>query len=118
MTTDTAAFTIGSARAAHNVIARPTGDACRLVIPSYTQYMKTAISVPDEIFNQVDSRAAELGISRSEFFARAAHKYLDELADTSLTREIDAALTAAGDDDSGRAAATAGRAFLATDDEW
>jgi metal-responsive CopG/Arc/MetJ family transcriptional regulator len=81
--------------------------------------MKTAISVPDEVFNQVESRAAELGISRSEFFARAARQYLDKLADASLTQQVDAALDAAGTDDSGRAAATAGRAFLAaTDDEW
>lgn len=80
--------------------------------------MKTAISVPDELFSQVDSRAAELGISRSEFFARAARKYLDELADSSLTGEIDAALSAAADDDSARAAATAGRAFLRAGDEW
>jgi metal-responsive CopG/Arc/MetJ family transcriptional regulator len=79
--------------------------------------VKTAISVPDEIFSQVDSRAAELGISRSEFFARAARRYLDELADSSLTGQIDAALMAAADDDSGRAAAAAGRAFLSGDDE-
>jgi hypothetical protein len=33
--------------------------------------------------------------------------------------QIDAAIDAAGADDSGRAAAAAGRAFLAaTDDEW
>jgi len=89
------------------------------VIPSYTRCMKTAISVPDEIFNQVGSRAAELGISRSEFFTRAARQYLGQLADASLTQQIDAAIDAAGDDDSGHAAATAGRAFLAaTDDEW
>jgi metal-responsive CopG/Arc/MetJ family transcriptional regulator len=81
--------------------------------------MKTAISVPDEIFNQVGSRAAELGISRSEFFARAARQYLDQLADASLTQQIDAAIEAAGADDSGHAAAAAGRAFLAAvDDEW
>ena len=81
--------------------------------------MKTAISVPDEIFNQVGSRAAELGISRSEFFARAARQYLDKLADASLTQQIDAAIDAAGADDSGHMAAAAGRAFLAdTDDEW
>jgi hypothetical protein len=94
--------------------------ACGLVvIPGYTQSMKTAISVPDEIFSQVGSRAAELGISRSEFFTRAATQYLGQLADASLTRQIDAAISAAGDDDSGRAAAAAGRAFLAaTDDEW
>ena len=80
--------------------------------------MKTAISVPDEIFNQVGSRAAELGISRSEFFARAARQYLDQLADDSLTQQIDNAINAAGTDDSSQAAAAAGRAFLAATDEW
>jgi metal-responsive CopG/Arc/MetJ family transcriptional regulator len=80
--------------------------------------MKTAISVPDEIFTQVGNRAAELGISRSEFFTRAARQYLRQFADASLTRQIDAAIEVAGDDDSGRAAAAAGHAFLAADDEW
>jgi hypothetical protein len=88
------------------------------VIPSYTRCMKTAISVPDEIFNQVGSRASELGISRSEFFSRAAKRYLDELAEASVTREINAALLAAGSDDSGEVATAAGRAFLAATDEW
>ena len=94
--------------------------ACRpMVIPGYTRSMKTAISVPDEIFSQVGSRAAELGISRSEFFTRAARQYLGQLAGASITRQIDAAISAAGDDDSGRAAAAAGRALLAAaDDEW
>ena len=63
--------------------------------------MKTAISVPDEIFSQVETRAAELGISRSEFFTRAARQYLGQLADASLTQQIDAAIDAAGSDDSG-----------------
>jgi hypothetical protein len=81
--------------------------------------MKTAISVPDEIFSQVGSRAAELGISRSEFFTRAAMQYLGQLADASLVQQIDNAIDAAGTDDSGQAAASAGRAFLAaTDGEW
>ena len=89
------------------------------VIPGYTQGMKTAISVPDEIFEQAAGQAAELGISRSEFFARAARRYLDELAAQSLTRQIDQALLAAGDDDSGAAAAAAGRGLLgAGDDDW
>jgi hypothetical protein len=90
-----------------------------VVIPGYTQCMKTAISVPDEVFSQVESRAAELGISRSEFFARAARQYLDLLANASITQQIDAALDVAGADDSGHVATTAGRAFLAAvDDEW
>ena len=80
--------------------------------------MKTAISVPDEIFEQAAGKAAELGISRSEFFARAAGRYLDELAAQSLTSQINQALLVAGDD-SGAAAAAAGRGLLAAgDDDW
>jgi metal-responsive CopG/Arc/MetJ family transcriptional regulator len=89
------------------------------VIPGYTQGMKTAISVPDEIFEQAAGQAAELGISRSEFFARAARRYLDELAAQSLTSQIDQALLAAGDDDSGAAAASAGLGLLAAEEgDW
>ena len=80
--------------------------------------MKTAISVPDETFEQATKQAAELGISRSEFFARAARRYLDELASRSLTQEVNEALQAAGSDDSAVAAAQAGRRRLAPGDDW
>lgn len=80
--------------------------------------MKTAISVPDDTFEEAARRAAELGISRSEFFARAARRYLDELAAQSLTHQIDQALRAAGSDDAGAAAVTAGRRRLAAGDDW
>jgi metal-responsive CopG/Arc/MetJ family transcriptional regulator len=79
--------------------------------------MKTAISLPDDTYAQATRQAAELGISRSEFFARAARRYLDELASQSLTQQIDEALRAA-DDDSNAAAATAGRSYLAGQDDW
>ncbi|HET9973895.1 MAG TPA: ribbon-helix-helix protein, CopG family [Streptosporangiaceae bacterium] len=79
--------------------------------------MKTAISVPDDTYEQASRRAAELGISRSEFFARAARRYLDELASKSLTSQIDEALRAV-DDDSNAAAAAAGRSYLASQDDW
>jgi metal-responsive CopG/Arc/MetJ family transcriptional regulator len=79
--------------------------------------VKTAISLPDDTFEQATRRAAELGISRSEFFARAARRYLDELASQSLTRQIDKALQAS-DDDSNPGAAAAGRSYLATQDGW
>jgi hypothetical protein len=79
--------------------------------------MKTAISVPDDIFAQAADQAAKLGISRSEFFAKAARRYLDELAAQSLSSQIDQALQAAGDDDSGAVAVAAGRRLLATQGE-
>jgi Arc/MetJ family transcription regulator len=88
------------------------------VIPGYTSGVKTAISVPDETFEQATKRAAELGISRSEFFARAARRYLDELASRSLTQQVDEALRAAGSDDSATIAAAAGRKRLADGDGW
>lgn len=81
--------------------------------------MKTAISVPEDIFDQASGRAAELGISRSEFFARAARRYLDELAAESLTSQIDQALDAAGEDDSGLVAVEVGRHLLAAENgDW
>lgn len=80
--------------------------------------MKTAISVPDDTYEEASRQAAELGISRSEFFARAARRYLEELASRSLTEQINEALQAAGDDDSNAAAAAVGRARLAAPDDW
>jgi hypothetical protein len=59
------------------------------------------------------TRAEELGISRSEFFTRAARRYLDELSARSLTRQINDALRTSGADDSGQVAASAGRRRLA-----
>ncbi len=56
--------------------------------------MKTAISVPDALFEHVERQLGELGMSRSEFYATAARRYLEELAAQSLTAEIDAALEA------------------------
>ena len=80
--------------------------------------MKTAISVPEDIFEQATRQAADLGISRSEFFARAARRYLDELASRSVAQQVNEALEAAGDDDSAAVAAEAGRGRLAAGDEW
>lgn len=58
-------------------------------------------------------------MSRSEFFARAAARYLDELDAESVTRQIDEALGVAGGDASSTDAVAAGRRFLAgVTDEW
>jgi hypothetical protein len=87
-----------------------------VVIPGYTTGMKTAISLPESTFEKATQKARELGISRSEFFARAAELYLDELAGHSLTRQIDDAMQAAGADESSSAAVAVGRRRLAEDD--
>jgi hypothetical protein len=86
------------------------------VIPGYTGDVKTAISLPDATFERATEKSKELGISRSEFFARAAEVYLDQLAGHSLTRQIDEALETAGTDESRPVAVSAGRRRLAEDD--
>jgi metal-responsive CopG/Arc/MetJ family transcriptional regulator len=90
------------------------------VIPSYTLAVKTAISVSDETFDRVSRTATELGMSRSEFFARAAQRYLDELDAQSLTGQIDSALKRLDATDEAEAAAVAvgHRVLDAADDEW
>ena len=41
--------------------------------------METTISVPEEMLLRVDDAARRLGLSRSEFFAQAAERWLDVL---------------------------------------
>ncbi len=82
--------------------------------------MKTAISIPDETFERVEKSVAELGISRSEFFARAAKKYLDELDAQSITAQINAAIDAQTEPDEATAdfIAYGRRRLAAMDDDW
>ena len=75
--------------------------------------MKTAISVPDETFDRVERRAHELGMSRSEFYSRAASRYLDDLDADSVTEQINAVLDAANPDDATAEAVAVGRRVVA-----
>src|SRR5690606_1091773 len=61
------------------------------VIPGYTHPMKTAISVPDELFERVERLRMSHGMSRSQFFATAAVRFAAELESESLRAEIDRA---------------------------
>ncbi len=81
--------------------------------------MKTAISVPDGIFESVNRWVSVLHVSRSEFFTRAAQRYMDDLAAQTLTEQINAAVALAAADDSNAAAAGHARSVLGRDgDSW
>ena len=49
------------------------------VLPVIPMEVKTAISLPDELFHAVDARARALKISRSKLLAVAASEYLQKL---------------------------------------
>jgi metal-responsive CopG/Arc/MetJ family transcriptional regulator len=70
--------------------------------------MKTAISLPDDTYRRVDEAAKRMGVSRSEFFARAAERWLDALDDDGTTEAIDRALARSEPDHAFTDAAAAG----------
>lgn len=87
-----------------------------VVVPGYTRGMKTAISVPDATFERVDAAAKKLGMSRSEFYARAAERWLRELEGADVTLAIDEALAGVAVDS--RFVNEAARALWRAADEW
>ena len=51
--------------------------------------MKTAISIPDEIFEQAERAAQRLGVSRSELYAKAVREFIQRFQQENLTQQLD-----------------------------
>ena len=51
--------------------------------------MKTAISIPDDLFQAADELAKELGVARSKLYATAVAEYLDRRRDARITELLD-----------------------------
>jgi len=54
--------------------------------------MKTAVSIPDEVFNQAETLAHREKRSRSEVYARALSEYVARHAPDRVTEAMDRAL--------------------------
>jgi len=50
--------------------------------------MKTAVSIPDELFREADHLAHRLGISRSELYVRAVAEYIGAHREQSVTERL------------------------------
>lgn len=50
--------------------------------------MKTAISVPDEVFESADELAQQLGVSRSELYSTAVAEYLAKFRGEDITARL------------------------------
>jgi metal-responsive CopG/Arc/MetJ family transcriptional regulator len=50
--------------------------------------MKTAISLPDELFSAADQLAGRLGVSRSELYATAVAEFLAKHTETEITARL------------------------------
>lgn len=62
--------------------------------------MKTAISIPDELFAQADKLASQAKTSRSDIYARAIAEYLDRHMPENVTEQMNRALAEVEQDDS------------------
>ena len=52
--------------------------------------MKTAISLPDQLFKDADAAAKRLGVSRSELYATALAEYLSRQSAAEITTRLNA----------------------------
>lgn len=55
--------------------------------------MKTAISIPTPLFQAAERRARNLGVSRSQLYAKALERLLDQDPDLDVTRGLDSVYT-------------------------
>jgi hypothetical protein len=62
--------------------------------------VKTAVSIPDDVFEQAERAAKRLGVSRSELYARAMREFLGARRDAAITASYDEAFA---DEDEGEA---------------
>lgn len=51
--------------------------------------MKTAISIPDEVFKAAERTAKRLGVSRSELYSTAVRDYVELHQARNITAELD-----------------------------
>jgi Arc/MetJ-type ribon-helix-helix transcriptional regulator len=58
---------------------------------NYTINMKTAISIPDEIFKEVENAAKKNKFSRSEFITLAVREYLERIKHRQLFEDLNKA---------------------------
>lgn len=72
--------------------------------------MKTAISVPDQVFERAEQAARCLNLSRSQLYSAALEEYLNRLGDDPVTE----ALNALADDFAAGETPNPGRALIAS----
>lgn len=86
-------------------------DESSLSITGYTRVMKTAVSIPDELFAEADSVARRLGVSRSQLYARALEMFLAAQQSDPVTEK----LNELADEVEPAAGAAAGRRLIEQD---
>jgi metal-responsive CopG/Arc/MetJ family transcriptional regulator len=78
--------------------------------------MKTAISIPDEVFDVAEKLARRQGVSRSRLFSDAMREYVARHAPDEITDAMNRVVADIGD--SGADFAAAAARHVLTDEQW
>jgi predicted transcriptional regulator len=62
----------------------------------YTRGMKTAISIPDEVFAEADTLARAMKTSRSELYSRAVREFVARHSSDAVTAALDSVCAEVG----------------------
>src|SRR5258708_31862588 len=65
--------------------------------PGYTTGMKTAVSIPDQVFREVEELVLREGGSRSGLYSRALAEYVARHAPNLVTEAMDSTLAEVGE---------------------
>ena len=69
-------------------VLRPKVQLEHATASGYTSGMKTAVSVPDEVFDEAEHLAKRLKISRSELYAKALVEFVSRHAPDTVTESF------------------------------
>jgi predicted transcriptional regulator len=78
--------------------------------------MKTAVSIPDEVFAQAEKLARHVGVSRSQLFSAALREYVARHAPEDVTEAMDRIADELGASEADFAVAGARRLLIRS--EW
>lgn len=63
-------------------------NRCHQSYPGYTFLVKTAISIPDDVFDSAEELAHDLGMSRSQLYATAVAQFVARHQGDEVTRKL------------------------------
>jgi predicted transcriptional regulator len=78
----------------------------------YTRGMKTAVSVPDDVFARAEDLAKRLKLNRSQLFSRALAEFVARHAPEDVTDALDRVCAEIDDDEEADFVLSAGRQML------
>ena len=67
---------------------------CKIRVSGYTIGMKTAVSIPDPVYQDAERLAKRLNTSRSELYARALAQFIGDHAPDRVTEALNAVVDA------------------------